>query len=258
MNNYSKEREILLKEFTIVANSVRAPITSLDNIKSIFRLWLSLNFTQLMRRIGFNRRKIAEFSQKSPLILNIGCAGNEQEEYINADVFRVFGNWGFASIRRFLLGNRDKTKYDLLLDLTVADQDLLEIADFIILSHVLEHIHPQSALISLQNCFNYLKIGGYIRVAVPYLEAYYSSDLPPSQQVTSPILAKNRLIYGWGHCFMYNPSLLKILLEEAGFANVKQVSFGSDILGETDLEKSRLESIYLVGQKLEKSPEKVN
>ena len=251
MNHQQKEQEIVLKEFRTVAKSIGHPVTSLHNIKNIFRLWLSFNFTQLMIKTGFNRRKIANFSHKSPLILNIGCAGNEKEEYINADVFRVFGDWGFASIRRFLLGNRDATKYDLFLDLTVRDNDLLEIADFIILSHVLEHIHPQYTLIALKNCFDYLKIGGYIRVVVPYLEAYNNSwDLPQSQELTTPILAKNRLIYGWGHCFMFAPDLLKSLLEEVGFSEVKQVSFSSDILGETDLELYQKESIYLIGKKL--------
>ncbi|MDJ0579748.1 hypothetical protein [Crocosphaera sp.] len=250
MNNQQKEKEILLEEFSTVAKSVGYPVTSLHNIKNIFRLWLSFHFTQLMIKTGFNRRKIANFSQNSPLILNIGCAGNEKEEYINADVFRVFGDWGFASIRRFLFGNRDKTKYDLFLDLTVRDIDLLEIADFIILSHVLEHIHPQYTLITLKNCFDYLKIGGYIRVVVPYLEAYNNSfDLPQCQESTNPILAKNKLIYGWGHCFMFAPDLLKILLEEVGFSEVKQVDFGSDILGESDLEIYRKESIYIIGKK---------
>lgn len=250
MNHQQKEQEIVLKEFRTVAKSIGHPVTSLHNIKNIFRLWLSFNFTQLMIKTGFNRRKIANFSHKSPLILNIGCAGNEKEEYINADVFRVFGDWGFASIRRFLLGNRDATKYDLFLDLTVRDIDLLEIADFIILSHVLEHIHPQYTLIALKNCFNYLKTGGYIRVVVPYLEAYNNSlDLPQAQKSTHPTLAKNKLIYGWGHCFMFDPYLLKTLLEEAGFSEVKQVSFGSDILGETDIERYREESIYLIGKK---------
>ena len=249
MNHQQKEQEIVLKEFRTVAKSIGHPVTSLHNIKNIFRLWLSFNFTQLMIKTGFNRRKIANFSHKSPLILNIGCAGNEKEEYINADVFRVFGDWGFASIRRFLLGNRDATKYDLFLDLTVRDIDLLEIADFIILSHVLEHIHPQYALVALKNCFDYLKIGGYIRIAVPFLDAYNSSDLLEYHKLSYPMLAKNRLIYGWEHCFMYDPVLLKVLLEQAGFSEVEQVNFGSGILGETDVPRYRQESIYIKGKK---------
>ncbi|MEM1168645.1 MAG: methyltransferase domain-containing protein [Cyanobacteria bacterium P01_H01_bin.35] len=250
MNNQTTEKEIILEEFNKLTKFVKPPMTSLENIKSIFKLWLSFNFTRLMQRIGFNRKKIKTFSEKSQIILNIGCAGDEKEEYINADVFRVFGDWGFASIRRFLLGNRDKTRYDLFLNLTELDQDLLGIADFIILSHVLEHIHPQYALVALKNCFDYLKIGGYIRLAVPFLDAYNTSNLPECQKLTYPILAKNRLIYGWGHCFMYDAVLLKFLLEEAGFSEVEQVNFGSGILGETDVAEYRQESIYLKGKKL--------
>ncbi len=249
MNNQTTEKEIILEEFNKVAKFVRPPMTSLENIKSIFKLWLSFNFTRLMRRIGFNRKKIKTFSEKSQIILNIGCGGDQKEEYINADVFRVFGDWGFASIRRFILGNRDKTRYDLLLDLTELDQDLLEIADFIILSHVLEHIHPQYALVALKNCFDYLKIGGYIRIAVPFLDAYNSSDLLEYHKLSYPMLAKNRLIYGWEHCFMYDPVLLKVLLEQAGFSEVEQVNFGSGILGETDVPRYRQESIYIKGKK---------
>ena len=250
MNNPKTEREILLEDFSKVAKSTRPPISSLRNIKSIFKVWLSLNFTQLMGKMGFNRKKLALFSKKSKIILNIGCLGDEKEEYINADIFRVYGNWGLASIWRFLLG-KDKIKYDLLLDLTEQDPDLFGVADAVILSHVLEHIHPQFTITALKNCFDYLKIGGYIRIVVPYLEAYSSLELPDCQEVNYPILAKNRLIYGWGHCFMYDPGLLKVLLEEVGFSEVEQVSFGSGILGETDVSAYQKESIYLTGKKLD-------
>lgn len=249
MNKQTIDQKILLEQFKKVAQSARPPVTSTRNIKSIFKVWLSLSFTQLMQKRGFNRKKLANLSNKSTIILNIGCLGDEKKEYINADLFRVYGNWGFVSVWRFLRG-KDRLKYDLLLDLTKPDPSLKGIADGIILSHVLEHIHPQSTLKALKNCFDYLKVGGFIRVAVPYLEAYSASDLPKCQEVDYPILAKNRLVYGWGHCFMYDPDLLKVLLEEAGFTEVEQVGFGSGILGETDVPSYQKESIYLTAKKL--------
>jgi predicted SAM-dependent methyltransferase len=136
-----------------------------------------------------------------------------------------------------------------LLNLTYYDKNLLEYAHTIILSHVLEHIHPQLAIRALKNCFAYLKPGGYIRVSVPYLEAYNQANLPQCQDVCNRMLAKNRLIYGWGHQFMYDADLLGVLLEEAGFVEVKEETFGKGLLGETDSLEHRAESIYLTAIK---------
>jgi predicted SAM-dependent methyltransferase len=39
--------------------------------------------------------------------------------------------------------------------------------DAILAEHVWEHLDHRAALVAAQNCFTYLKPGGYIRIAVP-------------------------------------------------------------------------------------------
>jgi hypothetical protein len=48
---------------------------------------------------------------------------------------------------------------------------------------------------------------------------------------------------------MYDSELLTVLLEEAGFSQVKEVAFGQGLLGETDPLERRSRSIYLTASK---------
>ena len=48
---------------------------------------------------------------------------------------------------------------------------------------------------------------------------------------------------------MYDAELLTLLMEEAGFSEVKEVTFKKGILSETDLPHRQPESIYLTGVK---------
>jgi hypothetical protein len=58
------------------------------------------------------------------------------------------------------------------------------------------------------------------------------------------------MAYGWGHKFMYDAKLLNLLMEEAGFSELKEVTFREGLLGETDLAKYKAESIYMTGIKV--------
>ncbi len=246
----STEREILLEEFKKVLNSsyLASPPSSLQKFKDNFREWLILNLTTLMQRLGYNKRKILTLKkEKEEVILNIGCWETNNESYVNTDLITLESWLDVKELSKVILGK--SSKYELLININYYDINLLEYANGIVLSHVLEHIYPQLAMAALKNCFAYLKPGGCIRISVPYLEAYSQPNLPECQGVRKSILAKNSLIYGWGHKFMYDPELLTTLMEEVGFTEVKEVSFKQGILGETDNPKHKSESIYLTGIK---------
>ena len=49
---------------------------------------------------------------------------------------------------------------------------------------------------------------------------------------------------------MYDAKLLNLLMEEAGFSELKEVTFREGLLGETDLAKYKAESIYMTGIKV--------
>jgi hypothetical protein len=241
----------LLKEFLTVAERETPPASSWRGLKYSLSQWLCLNGTSLMQRLGYNRKKILAIKQKlenQPIILNIGCLEQVNNNYVNADLV-PFG--GIRSILKFI-GSKSGLNYDLLVNITFYDQYLLAFADGIVLSHVLEHIHPLLAITALKNCFAYLKSEGVIRISVPYLGCFEQSSFPahfPDCQIHNPMLAKNNVIYGYGHQFMYDAELLQLLMEEAGFKEVKEVTFGKGWLGETDPPERKSRSIYLTGIK---------
>lgn len=235
----AKKTNNSLTEFKALAENLKIYF-GLRGIRTDFSEWVSLNATVLIQRIGYNK-KIALFKEDK-IILNIGCAGDINNSYINADLFPNIGN-----IFRIVYG-KEKIKSDLFVNISFYDKNLLETADGIVLSHVLEHIPPMFAITALKNCFAYLKQSGYIRVSVPCLEAY---EQPQSLfgEFKNRTLAKNNLIYNHNHKFMYDVELLTLIMQEAGLKEVKEVAFSKGLLGESDVLERQAETIYLTGIK---------
>ena len=236
------ERKTLLREFEDLAWDLKKYSVLREIVLSNLSGWISLKMTALMQTIGYNRRKIRAF-EGNKIILNIGCLKVTNSSYVNGDLFPTV-----EDIFQIITG-KSKIEYDLFINLTSYDSNLSGVADGIILSHVLEHITPGLAITALKNCFAYLKPRGYIRISVPYLGAYDQPNIPNCQKFENRMLAKNKLIYDYGHQFMYDAELLTVLMEEAGFSEVKEVTFEKGILGETDLPDRQPESIYFTGIK---------
>ena len=236
------EKKILLQEFEQVAYDLKKSSVLREIITYNLRGWISSKLTVLMQDLGYNHLQLRNFKEQR-LILNIGCLEITNNSYVNADLVPDIGQ--FIKI----LTGKYKIEHNLFINLISYDKHLSGVADGIILSHVLEHINSMLAITALKNSFAYLKSGGSIRVSVPYLGAYEQPNFPDCQKVGNRMLAKNKLIYDYGHQFMYDAELLTLLMEEAGFKEVKEVSFGKGILGETDLPHRKPESIYLTGVK---------
>ena len=230
----------LMQEFNKVAHNI-TPSPGFKGLKHQVGVLFSLNTTLIMQRLGYNKRKIRSL-KKDEIILNIGCL-NYDKNCINSDLFPTLGT--FLKI----LTKKKQFNCDLFLNVSVYDESLSNFANGIVLSHVLEHIIPTKALVSLRNCFNYLKPGGSIRVCVPCLDNYIHGDIPPYSNLSNRTLAMNRVIYGSQHRFMYDAKILRVLLEEAGFTEVKEVAFREGLLNETDIEFRASESIYLTAIK---------
>jgi predicted SAM-dependent methyltransferase len=237
-----KEKQALWKNFEQTA-SLLAPRSALHiEIGGIFLRKISFSLTRFLQAIGYNEKKLAAY-QEQPIILNIGAGDFVQGKFITTDIIPSGGE-----LIKLLLGEK-KLKNELFLDITHHDKHLSNRVDGIVLSHVLEHIPATLAVTALRCCFDYLKPGCGIRISVPYLGVYDRVNWPGSQEIKSAMLAKNRLIYGWGHKFMYDAELLSLLLEKAGFSEVKEVTFGEGLLSETDNPSRRFQSIYLTGIK---------
>ncbi len=243
LNLDRNEKALLLQDFYGVANELTPSVGLASGLKSTLRTWLCLKLTVVIQTWGYNRRKIEQWqAQGKEIIINIGCLGEYgKSDYLNADLLL-----GINYLPKVFLGQLD---YDLLLNLTECDRNILNLADGIFLSHVLEHIPPNLALEALKNCLAYLKVGAGLRVVVPDIEKVSFPQLPTPSTSIRRTLDVNRGFYGWGHKFMYNLDLVTLLMEEAGFKEVKAVEFRSGFLGNTDLEKYKNESLYVTGFK---------
>ena len=109
---------------------------------------------------------------------------------------------------------------------------------------------------------------GLLPDAELYLELYHrrrggdENALLPFQEsesfnnIFSPIISVNRVFYQdrdspFGHRFMYDFQLLKLLLDRLGFESVRKVNFceGRDPILLIDSESRRSESLYVEAEK---------
>ncbi|MGL5875799.1 MAG: methyltransferase domain-containing protein [Xenococcaceae cyanobacterium] len=244
----SNKRKILLEEFQEVGENLAPPFSSFKRLRYTFGEWFCLNFTRLLQQLGYNKRKILAIKKnldsQEKIILNIGCSDDTKRNFLNAELVSLFG---YRSIFR----RKEWKDFDLFVELTFYDKYLSEFANGVVLSHVLEHIHPLLAVRALKNCFAYLKPGGCLRISVPDLRTYEKQNVlhPEISQIKNQTLAKNLLIYAYKHQFMYDAEIVKLLMEEAGFQNVQEASYRQNLLGETDVSKRQAESIYITGIK---------
>lgn len=237
------ERENLVREFYDLANRLSPSPNLFSSLKYVLRTWMCLNLTIFIQSTGYNKRKINQWKQKNEkVIINIGSLGSlGNPEYLRADL--LLGTRDFPKVFLNQLG------YDLLINITSCDKNLINVADGIFLSHVLEHIPPNLALEALKNCFSYLKKDGCLRIVVPDLEKMKLNPTNGLENNIRNVINLNRVFYDWGHKFMYNSDLLIFLLEEAGFSNIEKVNFQKGLLGKTDLAKYKEASIYITAIK---------
>jgi len=199
----------------------------------------SLRLTIVLQQLGVNRNLSQRYIGRK-IIFNIGCGDALYEDCINADIAPTFGG-----ILRLLKGEQS-LQNRVFINILYSDKHLKGIADGVVFSHVLEHLPPHLAIPALLNIKNFLKPGGILRISVPDLGLYDQPDIPKNQQLNTAILAKNSLIYGWGHRFMYDADLLKKLLDYCGFKRVHQVLPNEGPLGHTDFDRRKGETVYLV------------
>ncbi len=227
----------ILEEFQTLVERLSKPAGIRKMINNV-SVWLSLNITIFIQFLGLQKSVIRKYQDR--LILNIGSGDEFPDECVNTDLFP-----GLGAIFR-IITKQEKIKYDYFLNVLHKDVNLVGKVDGIVFSHVLEHLPPHLSLAVLDNLRGFLKKDGILRISVPSLDAYENTIVPPDQNITTPILAKNSLFYRWNHKFMYNQELLTVLLESVGFSNVRITDCGLDELGEFDVKRRRDETLYLI------------
>lgn len=229
----------ILEEFFILANQLSKP-SGVWRILNKLSIWFSLNMTILIQVFGLQKNIL---SSKDELILNIGSGDEFPDKCVNTDLFPSFG-----SIFK-IITKKNKIKYDYFLNIFYRDKNLIGKADGIIFSHVLEHIPPHLTSNVLENLYLFLKPGGKLRISVPDLSLYEKDSIPNNQSLSTPILAKNSLVYRWNHKFMYNKELLTKLLDRAGFIKIEETSCGSGHMGNFDVQRRNGETLYILCEK---------
>jgi predicted SAM-dependent methyltransferase len=116
--------------------------------------------------------------------------------------------------------------------------------DYVHAEHLIEHISYKKGQRTLAECRRVLKPGGVIRLATPdlerliavyrgdagpegehYLEWVYSAYMRKAPHV-HPVFMLNRQVRSWGHTFIYDPEVLRMALEDAGFVDIEQCELG--------------------------------
>jgi predicted SAM-dependent methyltransferase len=115
--------------------------------------------------------------------------------------------------------------------------------DIIYHSHFLEHLSREEAPLFLRECHRVLRKGGLMRIAVPDFElwcrnyvagnreffrwyrATYLGENNPKYKTISSIFTG--MLYNWGHKMAYDYETLALAISEAGFRNVRRVTWGA-------------------------------
>lgn len=217
--------------------SLHRPLTSYAKVRGV------ISFCLRNRKLFLDRTKIA----RTPY-LDIGCGPNAGPGFLNLDY-----DW--------------KPGIDLCWDVTrglpLADASLRGIYT----EHCLEHLPLAAAFDLLRECRRVLQLGGRLRIVIPdgeiYLSRYvktlegdFSAPLPYAQSDQfrgryTPMLSVNRIFRDDGHQFIYDFATMRLLLEDAGFANITKHTFrqGADLVLLRDTADRQVESLYIEAAK---------
>jgi predicted SAM-dependent methyltransferase len=130
---------------------------------------------------------------------------------------------GWANID--LTGPHTVIKHNLTKSIPISDRSI----EFIFCEHFIEHVTRDDAKKILIQCFRVLRPGGIFRITTPDLEylvdAYLKNDIGRWSNVgwrpSTVCQLLNESMRSWDHKFLYDSDELFLLLNEAGFNDIK-------------------------------------
>ena len=192
----------------------------------------------------FLQKKI-NLKKSGTQLLHLGCGRSIFDGWINADFFCVLKPW-----------KKYENKPDWMLDLRFSLNCDDNVWDGVFTEHTLEHLYPVQVLNLLKELNRTMKPGAWLRVTVPDLKQYI--DYYCGKEVNEMFLrwktgceAIRSLTQNYGHLSVWDSDLLSRVLTEAGFVNIKEVSFGqgTDERLLKDQEERNWETLYMECQK---------
>jgi predicted SAM-dependent methyltransferase len=128
--------------------------------------------------------------------------------------------------------------------------------DGIFSEHTFEHLYPLEVFNLVKELKRTMKPGAWIRITVPDLKKYVNYYC--GKQMHEEFLrwasgceAIRSLTQSYGHKSVWDSELLKYVLKELGFINIKEVSFmqGTDKFLLIERKERQWETLYMEAQK---------
>ena len=176
-------------------------------------------------------------------LLNVGCGPNPNADYINLD-------YGWTP------------DIDICWDITDKPYPLQNASlEGIYTEHCLEHIGLADFEKNIREYYRLLAPGGTVRIIMPDGELYFDIynkrksgaivKMPHEEGYISPMARINGLFRNHGHQFIYDFDTVKLILERAGFRDIKKETFkhGRDARLLIDTEWRSDESLYAEASK---------
>lgn len=182
-----------------------------------------------------SRRQVIKYSQRTPLLLHLGCGNERKDGWVNVDL---------------VLANAD-LYWDLRNGIPFPDRSV----DAIFHEHLLEHIPKRDGLRLSVECLRVLKPGGVLRIVVPDAGIAIRGYVRDGERYVGPfptgLMAIESLFYDDRHISMFDSETLLLLLRAAGFCEAEQQEFGKSWLNvETpDTPTRRVGSLYVDARK---------
>lgn len=118
--------------------------------------------------------------------------------------------------------------------------------DAIFSSHVVEHLPLRGARNCFRNAFRTLKVGGVLRIVVPDLDhaiAEYSKQTSYDWAVS--VFEADQAAEKNMHHFMYNSASMAKLLREAGFADIRHLTYRVGSCPDIERLDNRPDSLFM-------------
>ncbi len=101
---------------------------------------------------------------------------------------------------------------------------------YVYAEHFIEHLTLHQGLSFMQHAGNALRPGGILRLSTPnlshvVLQNYQLHGASLDQRLTDSIVM-NTCFHGYGHQFLYSGEFMRFVLENMGFAPVREYDFG--------------------------------
>lgn len=200
----------------------------------------------LLGRIFMNSKPKLQQDNK-PNLLNLGCAADKFDGWINADFFQGFQFW-----------KPHPYKPNWMLDIRYPLNCNDNTWDGVFCEHTIEHIYPNQDLALFKELYRTMKHNAYLRITVPDLEKYiqfYTNQYEDEnfKQWDTRCEAVRSLTQNYFHLSLWDYELLEKYLRAAGFKNIKKMNYmeSSDPRLLKDNKDRKWETLYVEAQKLD-------